>query len=72
MLSLTEFKELEGNAIDPTPRGSVARAGMNSGLTDSELVSKIRERNRQRKPVYLLLLEYKNRLIQRELWVEGT
>ena len=62
ILSVKEFEELKAGAIDPNPMGPVRRAGMNSDLTDEKLAAKIKERNKQRKPVYLLLLEYKTRL----------
>ena len=61
-LSLREFLRLQAGAVDPNPRGQVRRGGMNHGLTNRQLVKKMKERNKRKKPIYLLLLEYKRRL----------
>jgi hypothetical protein len=66
-LSRDELANFTQRSVDPTPWGRVTRDGMNANLTDSELTSRIQQRNAEGKPTYLLRLEYQRRLGQREL-----
>lgn len=61
-LSRQLYQELTANSVDPTPFEPVRRAGMNAGLSDSELVETIKRRNEEGKSTYLLRQEYKSRL----------
>lgn len=64
MLSWKELMNLTEDSVDPHPFNTVVRSNMNTGLSDKELVRTIKTRNRQRKPTYLLRLEYQRRLRQ--------
>ena len=66
MLSYDELLDLTENCVDPHPVNAVVRGDMNAGLTDEELVEKIISRNNSGKPTYLLRLEYRKRLEQRQ------
>jgi urease accessory protein UreE len=66
-LSREELNTFTREAVDPTPEGPVRRTFDNVDLTDDELVRRIMERNEQRKPTFLLRLEYERRLGQRGL-----
>lgn len=67
VLSREQLDKLTRDSVDPTPLGSVRRPFDNVDLTDDDLVRTIEERNSQRKPTYLLRLEYDRRLKQRGL-----
>jgi hypothetical protein len=67
-LSRNELNRLTGDSVDPTGFGPVRSHFENVDLTDEELVQRIKERNRVRKPTYKLRLEYERRLKQRGLW----
>ena len=61
-LSWSELEYLTDSSVDSKPFGKVVRSNMNSHLTNSELVDKIKYRNSQGKPTYLLRQEYETRL----------
>ena len=61
-LSRIELETLTDASVDPRPFGRITRAGMNSELTNYELVEKIKQRNKQGRPTYLLRQEYETRL----------
>lgn len=65
-LSFEELKDFSRNSVDCLPNGPIMRPRDNAGLSDEELVSRIRERNEMYKSTYLLRLEYFHRLISRE------
>ncbi len=65
-LSWKELYDLTQNSVDPKPFNTVRRSFDNANLSDSELVSRIQERNSQNKSTYLLRLEYERRLGNRE------
>lgn len=66
MLSKKELERLTGESVDPMkPFGHITRSHDNVGLTDDQLCSKIEELNSQRKPTYLLRMEYERRLRRR-------
>jgi hypothetical protein len=64
-LSREELDKFTRESVDPKPLGPVQRPVHNVGLSDSELRRRIIERNRDRKPTYLLRMEYERRLGQR-------
>jgi hypothetical protein len=66
-LSKDEIKRFTSDSVDPTGWGPVRSHFENVGLTDAELVQRIKARNRAGKPTYKLRLEYKRRLKQRGL-----
>jgi hypothetical protein len=67
MLSRDELAKLTEGSVDPSPLGRITRPHDNVELTDEELRVKIEDRNAQRKPTYLLRMEYERRLHQRNL-----
>lgn len=66
-LSREELERFTRESVDPHPWGNVQRPFDNVGLSDGELRRRIIERNRERKPSYLLRMEYERRLTQRGL-----
>jgi hypothetical protein len=64
-LSREELDKFTRESVDPKPLGPVQRSFHNVGLGDGELRRRIIERNRDRKPTYLLRMEYERRLGQR-------
>jgi hypothetical protein len=66
-LSREELERFTRESVDPHSWGNVQRPFDNVGLSDGELRRRIIERNRERKPSYLLRMEYERRLTQRGL-----
>lgn len=67
MLSRAELEQLNRESVDPQPLGRVVNMYDNVDMSDEELVEKIRQRNKDRKPTYKLRMEYERRLRQRNL-----
>lgn len=67
MLSRAELEQLNRESVDPQPLGRVVNIYDNVDMSDEELVAKIKQRNKDRKPTYKLRMEYERRLKQREL-----
>ena len=61
-LSEEELEWFRSHAIDRISKHPVNRPHHNRGLSDRELRRRIKERVREKKPVYLLLREYEIRL----------
>ena len=66
-LSRQELAELTAASIDPQPWGHLVRKEMNRGLTDEELVARIKKRNSYAEATALLRYEYRRRLEERGL-----
>ena len=64
-LSRQELAELTTASIDPQPWGKLVRREMNKGLTDEELVAKIKKCNNYAETTALLRYEYRRRLEER-------
>ena len=69
-LSEENLNELTKNSVDPNSWGTDSLTptrsfNENSHLSDEELITKIVERNKKKKPTYKLRLEYKRRLKSR-------
>lgn len=67
MLSRAELEQLNRESMDPQPLGRVVNIYDNVEMSDEELVAKIKQRNKDRKPTYKLRMEYERRLKQRGL-----
>ena len=64
-LSREELDRFTLESVDRTPINDIRRPYHNTGLSDRELRDTIRERNSQKKPTFLLRMEYERRLAQR-------
>jgi hypothetical protein len=67
MISREELEQLNNESVDPQPLGRVVNIYDNVDISDEELVAKIKQRNKDRKPTYKLRMEYERRLKQRSL-----
>lgn len=66
-ISREELDKFTQESVDPNALGPIRRPFDNVELTDDELVARIKERNREGKPTYLLRMEYERRLRHRGL-----
>lgn len=66
-LSREELDKYTSESVDSRPLGRITRRHDNVDLADDELRQRIKERNEQRKPTFLLRMEYERRLNQRGL-----
>jgi hypothetical protein len=64
-ISREELDKFTQESVDPNALGPIRRPFDNVELTDDELVTRIKERNREGKPTYLLRMEYERRLRHR-------